>query len=154
MSRFLLRYFINVVFKFQINSEFQNSLIIWQRKHFPISVKCKVGFFCSDKQFRSHNQEFLRAAKVQSECNAKKYESMFLTELKVTSFTKRWLLKMFHLRHRFRVSFNFFFYFRSQDIQVFVFSTIPWFTISVSSQWLLVHEIGCICEYNFWTTTH
>ena len=41
----------------------------------------------------------------------------------------------------------------SQDIQVFVFLTIPSFTKSVTP-WVLVHETGCICEYIFWTTTH
>ena len=35
--------------------------------------------------------------------------------------------------------------FRSQDIQVFAFLTIPW---------VLVHETRCIFEYIFWTTTH
>ena len=30
--------------------------------------------------------------------------------------------------------------FRSRDIQVFVFLTIPWFTKSVTSWWVLVHE--------------
>ena len=44
--------------------------------------------------------------------------------------------------------------FRSQDIQVFVFLTIPWFTKSVTSRWVLVHETRCIFEYIFWTTTH
>ena len=44
--------------------------------------------------------------------------------------------------------------FRSQDIQVFVFLTIPWFTKSVTSQWVLVHKIRCIFEYIFWTTNH
>ena len=34
--------------------------------------------------------------------------------------------------------------FRSLDIQVFVFLTIPWFTKSVRSWWVLVHETGCI----------
>ena len=44
--------------------------------------------------------------------------------------------------------------FCSQDIQVFVFLTIPWFTKSVTSRWVLVHEIRCIVEYMFWTTNH
>ena len=44
--------------------------------------------------------------------------------------------------------------FRSQDIQVFVFLTISWFAKSMKSWWVLVHEIGCIFEYIFWTTTH
>ena len=35
---------------------------------------------------------------------------------------------------------------RSQDIQVFVFLTIPWFVKSVAS-WVLVHETECIFEY-------
>ena len=44
--------------------------------------------------------------------------------------------------------------FCSQDIQVFVFLTIPWFTKSVKSWWVLVHETRCIFECIFWTTTH
>ena len=51
------------------------------------------------------------------------------------------LLKMCHLKHRLRI---FLFHrkvmFRSQDIQVFVFLAISWFTKSVTSQWVLVHE--------------
>ena len=43
--------------------------------------------------------------------------------------------------------------FRSQDIQVFVFLTIPSFTKSVTS-WALVQETGRIFEYIFWATTH
>ena len=48
-----------------------------------------------------------------------------------------------------------------QDIQVFVFLTIPWLTKSVTLWWVSVHETGCIFEYffepqpqHFWTTTH
>ena len=59
-----------------------------------------------------------------------------------------------HLKHRLRI---FLFYrkimFCSQDIQVFVFLTIPWFTKSVTSR-VLVHETRCVFEYIFWTTTH
>ena len=45
--------------------------------------------------------------------------------------------------------------FRFQDIQVFVFLTIPpWFTKSVTSWWVLEHKTGCIFEYIFWTATH
>ena len=44
--------------------------------------------------------------------------------------------------------------FHSQDIQGFVFLTIPSFTNSVTSWWVLVHERGCIFDYIFWTTTH
>ena len=44
--------------------------------------------------------------------------------------------------------------FHSQDIQVFVLLTIPWFTKSVASWGVLVHKTGCIFEYIFWTTTH
>ena len=44
--------------------------------------------------------------------------------------------------------------FRSRDIQVFVFLTILWFTQSVTSWWVLLHEAGCIFEYIFWTKTH
>ena len=39
--------------------------------------------------------------------------------------------------------------FRSEDIQVFVFLTIPWFTKSVTSWWVLVYETGCIFKYVF-----
>ena len=67
--------------------------------------------------------------------------------LKITSATKRYLLKICHLRHRLRI---FLFHrkvmFRSQNIQVFVFLTMPWFTKFVTSWWVLVHETGC----NFW----
>ena len=53
--------------------------------------------------------------------------------------------------------------FRSQDIQVFVFSdiqifqvffTIPWFIKSVTLRWVLVHDTRCIFEYIFLTTNH
>ena len=44
--------------------------------------------------------------------------------------------------------------FRSQDIQVFVFLTIPWFTKSVTSRLVLVLETRCIFQYIFWTTNH
>ena len=44
--------------------------------------------------------------------------------------------------------------FRSEDIQVFLFLTIPWFTKFVTSQWVLVHEIRYIFEYIFWTLIH
>ena len=44
--------------------------------------------------------------------------------------------------------------FHSQDNQVFVFLTVPWFTKSVTSRWVLVHEIRCIFEYIFWTTNY
>ena len=40
-----------------------------------------------------------------------------------------------------------------QDIQVFAFLTILWFTKSMTS-WVLLHETGCIFEYILWTTTH
>ena len=36
------------------------------------------------------------------------------------------------------------FLFCSQDVQVFVFSTIQWFTKSVTSWWVLVHGTGLI----------
>ena len=80
--------------------------------------------------------------------------------LKVNSATKRWLLKICHLRHKLTIFlFRRKVMFRSQDILVFVFLTsfciltIPWFTKSVTSWWALVHEERCIFEYNFWTTT-
>ena len=44
--------------------------------------------------------------------------------------------------------------FCSQDIQVFVFLHIPWFTNSVMSRWVLVHKATYIFEYIFWATTH
>ena len=77
------------------------------------------------------------------------------TFLKVTSTTKRYLLKMCHLLHRLR----FFLFrrkvmFRSQDIQVFVVLTVSWFTKSVTPWLVLVHETECIFEYIFWNTTH
>ena len=63
--------------------------------------------------------------------------------------------KMCHLKHRLRIFlFHRKIMFHSQDIQVFVFLTIPWFTKSVTSQWVLVHETRCIFEYIFWTTNH
>ena len=37
--------------------------------------------------------------------------------------------------------------FRSQDIQVFVFLVIPWFTKSLTSWWVLVQETKHIFEY-------
>ena len=62
---------------------------------------------------------------------------------------------MCHLRYKLRM---FLFcrkvIFCSQDIQVFVFLTIPWFTKHVMSWWVLVHDTGFIFEYIFWTTTH
>ena len=75
--------------------------------------------------------------------------------LKVTSATKQQLLKMCRLRHRLRI---FLFHrkvmFHSQDIEVFVFLTTPWFNKSVTSWWVLAHETRCIFDYIFWTTTH
>ena len=76
-------------------------------------------------------------------------------KLKVTSATKQQLLKMSHLKHRLRIFlFHRKIMFHSQDIQVFVFLTIPWFTKSVTSRWVLAHEIRCIFEYIFRTTNH
>ena len=37
--------------------------------------------------------------------------------------------------------------FCSQDIQVFVFLAISWFTKSVTAWWVLVHETKSIFEY-------
>ena len=75
--------------------------------------------------------------------------------LKVTSIIKWKHLKMCHLRHNLRI----FLFLKkvmihSRDSQVFVFLTIPWFSKSVTSWWVLVHETGCIFEYIFWTTSH
>ena len=54
---------------------------------------------------------------------------------------------MCHLRHRLRIFlFRRKVMFRSQDIQVFVFLTIPWFTKSVTSWWVLVHETEFILK--------
>ena len=56
-----------------------------------------------------------------------------------------------NVKHKLRI---FLFYrkviFHFQDIQVFVFLTIPWFNTSVASWWVLVHETGYIIEYIFW----
>ena len=61
---------------------------------------------------------------------------------------------MGHLRNRLRIFlFRRKVIFRSQDIQLFLFLTIQWFTKSVTSRWMLVYETGCIFEYVFWTTT-
>ena len=62
---------------------------------------------------------------------------------------------MCYLRHKLKfLLFCGKFMFRSQDIQVFVFETISSFTKSVKSWWVLIHVMGCIFEYIFWTTTH
>ena len=54
--------------------------------------------------------------------------------LKITSDTKWSLLKMCDLRHRLIIFlFREKFMFGSQDVQVFVFLTFPWFTKSVTS---------------------
>ena len=57
---------------------------------------------------------------------------------------------MYHLRHRLRI---FLFckkiMFCFQDTQVFVFLTIPWFTKSLTSWWILVHKTGCILNISF-----
>ena len=51
---------------------------------------------------------------------------MVKNHLKVTSTTKRQLLKMCHIKHRSRIFLcRRKVMFRSQDIQVFVFLTIP-----------------------------
>ena len=80
----------------------------------------------------------------------------FLRYLSFSDFKGYLCYKMCHLGHRLRI---FLFcrkiMFRSQDVQVFVFLNISWFTeSSVTSQWVLVHETGCIFEYIFWTTGH
>ena len=76
-------------------------------------------------------------------------------QLKITSATKWQLLKMCHLRQKLRIFlFHRKIMFHSQDIQVFVFLTSPWFTKSVTSRWVLVHETRYVFEYIFWTTTH
>ena len=62
--------------------------------------------------------------------------------LKITFNTKQQFLKICYLRHTLRMFlFSEKVMFRSQDIQVSVFLTISWFTKSVKSWWLLVHEI-------------
>ena len=62
---------------------------------------------------------------------------------------------MCHLRHRWRIfSFHRKAMFCSQNIQVFVFLTIPWFSKSVNSWCVLVNETGCIFQHIFWTRTH
>ena len=58
---------------------------------------------------------------------------------------------MCHLKHRLRIFlFRRKIMFCSQDIQVFVFLTIPWFTKSVTSRRVLVHETIYIFEYKAW----
>ena len=75
--------------------------------------------------------------------------------LKVIYATKWQLLKICYLRQRLRIFlFRRKVMFRSQDIQVFVFLTIPWSAKSVTSRWVLVHETRYIFIHIFWTTTH
>ena len=62
---------------------------------------------------------------------------------------------MCHMRHRLRIFlFRTKIMFRSQDIQVFVYLTIPSFIESVTSRWVLVHGARYIFKYIFWGTTH
>ena len=62
---------------------------------------------------------------------------------------------MCYLWHRLRIFlFRRRIMFPSQDIQVFVFLTIPWFSEFVRSRWFLIHETRYVFEYIFWTTTH
>ena len=58
---------------------------------------------------------------------------------------------MCHLKHRLRIFiFRRKIMFRShQDIQVFVFLTIPWFTKPVTSQWVQPWELGKKYNSNF-----
>ena len=57
---------------------------------------------------------------------------------------------MCHLRHMLIIFlFRRKVIFYSQDIQVFIFLAIPWFTKFVTSWWVLVHETRCIFEYLF-----
>ena len=76
-----------------------------------------------------------------------------------------WRLMKSHDQHYNKPKKNFFYFvekmFLFQDIQVFVFLTIPWLTKSVTLWWVSVHETGCIFEYffepqalHFWTKTH
>ena len=69
--------------------------------------------------------------------------------------TKQWLLKMYYLKRRLRFPlFHGKVIFRSQNIQVFVFLTIPRSTKSVTSWRVLAHETRCIFDYIFQTTAH
>ena len=64
-------------------------------------------------------------------------------------------LKMCHLRHRLiTLLFCRKTMFRSQDIQVFEYLTIPWFTKSVTSWLVIVHEKRYIFEYISWSASH
>ena len=68
-----------------------------------------------------------------------------------------YVLKMCHLKHRLRIFlFCTKIMFCSQDIQVFVLLTIPWFTKSVTSRWdkvtRCIFETRWIFEYIIWTT--
>ena len=116
-------------------------------KIFKTSCVCLYGFTFHIVQFVIINYLLKKTHRTQM-CKC-------ALSLKITSATKWQLLKMCHLRHRLRI---FLFcrknMFRSQDIQVFVFLTIPWFTKLATSRWVLVHEIGCISKYIFWITNH
>ena len=81
-------------------------------------------------------------------------QQQFTFFLKVTTATKRYLVKLCHQGHRLTVFlFRRKVMFRSQDIQVFIFLTIPWLAKSVT-WWVVVPETRYIFEYIFWTTTH
>ena len=122
-------------------------ILLWEFWEVGVLERRACQGICSKTQF-----EFWKRI-LQQKNNI--FPFMGILSLKVTSATKWYLLKMCHLKHRSRI---FLFcrkiMFRSQDIQVFVFLTIPWFTKLVTSRWVLVHEIRCIFEYIFWTTNY
>ena len=78
--------------------------------------------------------------------NKPQFSKLLLPLLKFTSATKLLLLKICYLRNRLRIFlFSRKAIFHSLDIQVFVFLTIPSFSKSVMSWWVLVHE-----RVHFW----
>ena len=91
-------------------------IIRWANTHFPLS---KYPFIVHNKEIRT---KFMNAV---LRLLLLTFNRHFLKRimLKIASATKRWLLKMCHLRHWLR---NFCIFqklmFRSQDIKVFVFS--------------------------------
>ena len=104
----------------------------------------------------------LKSAKISSSVNGSVIKTSLPTSyrissanvtksLRVTFATERKLLKIFHLRHSLGI-----FYFVEQlcfVLKIFfkflIFLTIPWFTKSVTSWWVLVYETGCIFKYIF-----
>ena len=126
MSQFLIRYstkYLNSKF----NSEFQNSLKIWQTKHFLILLKSNVDLLCSDKQFQpTQNVTWKNVSK------------------KMKSYLYYKTITTENVSSKDQVQIFFQLLFCSQDIQVLVFLTILCGTKSVTSWRALAHETRCI----------